>query len=91
MKSYKLDKEEKELLDSLERGEWRSIKMTKAERRHYVETAAATLKKNQRINIRLSQADLEGIQAKAAQEGMPYQTLITSVLHKYILGRLASR
>ena len=47
-----------------------------------------TLRKNSRINIRLSENDLQAIQTKAIQEGLPYQTLIASVLHKYVTGRL---
>jgi predicted DNA binding CopG/RHH family protein len=89
MRPHKLDKEEEKFLRSYEKGEWKSSQLTKAERHRYAAAAAAALKKDQRINIRLSQADLEGIQARAAQEGIPYQTLIASVLHKYILGRLA--
>ena len=91
MKPFKLDKEEKGLLKSYEKEEWKSTRPTKAELHRYSEYARATLKKNQRINIRISQTDLEGIQAKAVQEGLPYQTLISSVLHKYVAGRLTPR
>ena len=91
MKSYGLDKEEKDLLKSYEGGQWKSAKPGKARLRQYAQYARLTLRKDQRINIRLSQQDLHGIQAKAVQEGMPYQTLIASVLHKYISGRLAPR
>ena len=90
MKPYKLDREEKNLLASFERGEWKSTKPGKAATHRYAEAARATLKKDHRINIRISQPDLEGIQAKAVQEGIPYQTLIASILHKYVSGRLAS-
>ena len=89
MKSHGLDKEEKDLLRSYEKGQWKSAKPGKAQLRQYAQYARLTLRKDQRINIRLSQQDLQGIQAKAVQEGMPYQTLIASVLHKYISGRLA--
>ena len=91
MKTHKLEAEEKELLRSYEKGEWKSAKPGKAELGHYAEYARATLKKDQRINIRLSHQDLEGIQSKAVQEGIPYQTLIASVLHKYVSGRFAVR
>ncbi len=91
MRSTKLDRDEQDLLKSYEKGEWKSTKASKSEFKRYAAMAEETLKKDQRINIRISQADLEGIQAKAAQEGMPYQTLIASVLHRYILGRLLPR
>jgi predicted DNA binding CopG/RHH family protein len=59
--------------------------------RRYRDYASATLTKNQRVNIRLSTLDLADIQARAAEEGIPYQTLMTSVLHKFATGRLLER
>ena len=91
MKAHKLDKDEKEILKSFEKGEWRSTRPSGADLNRYAEYARNTLKKNQRINIRISQTDLNGIQAKAVQEGLPYQTLIASVLHRYVSGRLTLR
>lgn len=88
MKKYRLDKEEQEILDAIERGEWKSIKPTKAELARYAEVARSTLRKDQRMNIRISKADLQGIKAKAAEEGLPYQTLVASVIHKYVSGGL---
>ena len=82
----KLDKNEKELLASFERGEWKSIKDLPQAKKHYRAAAGETLRKDKRINIRLSQKDLEGIQAKAARSGMPYQTLISSIIHKFVVG-----
>ena len=90
MRSNHLNKEEKEILDSYEKGEWKPVKSSRSGLRRYVEGAKATLRKDQRINIRISQADLRGIQSKAVREGMPYQTLIASVLHKYVSGGLVS-
>jgi predicted DNA binding CopG/RHH family protein len=84
----KLDKNEKELLSSFDRGEWRSAKNLSSVKKHFQEVARETLRKDRRINIRLSQKDLEGVQAKAAREGMPYQTLIASVIHKFVVGGL---
>lgn len=84
----KLDKKEKELLASFERGEWKSVKDLSGAKKHYQEAARETLRKDKRINIRLPQKDLEGIQAKAAREGMPYQTLISSIIHKFVVGNL---
>ncbi len=83
-----LDDEEKELLASIHRGEWKSIKNVEKEKLRVRESAAAYLKKDARINIRLSHHDLERIKQKAAYEGLPYQTLIASLLHKYAEGRL---
>lgn len=87
-KQFKLDKEEQEMLDSIERGEWRPVKLTKAEQAQYVQAARYTLRKIKRINIRPSPEDLIGIQKKAVEEGIPYQTLIASIIHKYVSGRL---
>jgi len=82
----KLDKEERELLESIERGEWKPIKNQEKEIRKYQEYALESLKKDKRINIRISTKDLELLQRKAFEEGLPYQTLISSILHKYVRG-----
>jgi predicted DNA binding CopG/RHH family protein len=79
---------EKDILTSFEKGEWQSVPNLKDEIARYAASAAATLTKDKRINIRLSSRDLEDVQTRAAEEGMPYQTLIASVLHKYVSGRL---
>jgi len=81
-------KYEEDILTSFERGEWQSVPDLKGEIASYAASAAATLTKDKRINIRLSSRDLEDVQTRAAEEGMPYQTLIASVLHKYVSGRL---
>jgi predicted DNA binding CopG/RHH family protein len=83
----KLDPDEKELLESVERGEWKSTG-GKRERTRYSRYAKATFRKDRRLNIRLSSKDLEAIQKRALAEGLPYQTLISSLLHKYASGRL---
>jgi len=85
----RLNPEERELLKSVERGEWRPVGKTSLKR--YVRAARHNLKKDRRVNIRLSQLDLEGIQVRAFEEGLPYQTLISSVLHKYLAGSLISK
>ena len=77
-----LDADEKELLDSVERGEWKSAKGGKRERARYSRYAKATFRKDRRLNIRLSSKDLEAIQKRALAEGLPHQTLIASLLHK---------
>jgi predicted DNA binding CopG/RHH family protein len=91
VKKYKLDKEEKDILDAIENGKWEAIKPRKAELNHYARIAKNTFKKDQRMNIRISKADLDRIKAKAAEEGIPYQTLVASIIHKYASGdRLAA-
>ena len=86
-----LDRQERGLLASVERGEWKSVAGLARERKRYQEYAKATLKKDRRVNIRISSKDLEAIQNRAMEEGIPYQTLISSLLHKYVSGRLVER
>ena len=83
----RLPKEEKELLDSVEAREWSSVAAKTSELGRYQRYARATFKKDRRINIRISTRDLEALQKRALIEGVPYQTLIASVLHKYASGR----
>ena len=84
----KLDRFEQEILRAYDKGTLVSARPTTAEKEAFREAARATFTKNRRVNIRLSAADLLGIQARAHEEGVPYQTLIASVLHKYVSGRL---
>ena len=84
----KLEADEKELLDSVDRGEWRSTRAPKRGLSRHSRAAKATFKKDRRLNIRISTKDLEAIQKRALEEGLPYQTLIASLLHKYASGRL---
>jgi len=86
--TMKMDTDEKELLESVERGEWKPAKGGKRERARYSRYAKATFRKDRRLNIRLSSKDLQAIQKRALAEGLPYQTLIASLLHKYAAGRL---
>ena len=86
----RLGNEEKGLLRSYERGEWRAVTKAPERIKRYADYARETLRKDHRINIRISHQDLEGLQVKAVQEGIPYQTLIASVLHKYVSGRLVA-
>ena len=79
---------EQEILASFERGEWKPVRNQKGEIARLRAAAEATLLKNKRVNIRISSRDLEGLQARAAEEGVPYQTLMASVLHKFVSGRL---
>lgn len=83
-----LDKEEQEILDSFEREEWRTVANLDEEKAFAKEAASGYLKKDARVNIRISSNDLEQLKRKAAYEGLPYQTLIASLLHKYAAGHL---
>ncbi len=87
----KLTKEEQEILDSVENGEWRRIPDFQREATRYREAARATLRKNRRVNIRMTERDLVHFQKAAVREGLPYQTMISSILHKYINGRLVEQ
>lgn len=86
--SIKLDQEEEEILSSFENDEWQSVKNLKKEKANARKIAAKTLRKDVRINIRLTSSDVSSIKQIAAYEGLPYQTLIASVLHKYAAGHL---
>jgi predicted DNA binding CopG/RHH family protein len=86
----KTDAYELEILSAFEEGRLQSV-ATKAELAKFKAAARATAIKDRRVNIRLSSGDLNDIQAKALEEGIPYQTLIASVLHKYVTGRFTER
>ena len=85
--NVKLDPEEKKILESIERGEWRSVSNLKKEMERAKKAASNSLRKDARINIRISSVDLAHLKQKAAYEGLPYQTLISSILHKFAAGR----
>jgi len=86
-KMIKLDDDEKTILEAYEAGQLQSVS-TKSELEKIKAAARATGIKDRRVNIRLSSGDLNDIQVKALEEGIPYQTLIASVLHKYVTGKL---
>ena len=88
--NHELTSEERELLDSWERGEWRSVADADL-LEHYRQAARNTARKDARVNIRISSYDLELLQARALREGIPYQTLMASILHKYVHGTLTER
>ncbi len=87
----KLTEEEKDILDSVERGEWKRAPNFKSESKRFQEAALATLRKDKRVNIRMSERDLIRFKKKALEEGLPYQTLISSILHKYVNGRFVEK
>ncbi len=84
----KLDQEEREILEAFESGNIRRSKDAVDIQKRHQEYAAAMFRKDARVNIRLPSKDLRGLQKKALAEGIPYQTLIASILHKYVEGRL---
>lgn len=89
--SDNLDKEEREILASFENGEWKlvpDLNKRKEELKGYVKD---TLRKDKRLNIRISSRDLSELQRKAVHEGLPYQTYISSILHKFVNGTLIER
>ncbi len=84
----KLDAFEKDMLAAYEKGELKSTSPSKTKLAKFKAAATATFLKEKRVNIRLSTPDLMDIQARALEEGLPYQTLIASILHKFVSGRL---
>jgi len=86
MKAF--DKDEKELIESLETEDWVSIDNLAEEIAKARQAAEATLTKSERMNIRISPRDLKRLKIRAIEEGIPYQTLVSSILHKYLTGRL---
>jgi predicted DNA binding CopG/RHH family protein len=87
MSKLKLSKEDQEILDAVEAGGFESV-LTDDRRKELQAIAGNTSRKDKRINIRISNRDLTAIQSKASQEGIPYQTLVSSIIHKYISGSL---
>ena len=87
----KLTPDEKALLDSVEKGKWKRIPDFSRQSTRYRDAARASLRKDKRVNIRMAERDLVRFQKTAVQEGLPYQTLISSILHKFINGRLVEK
>ena len=87
----KIDAFEKEIIGAYESGVLRSTMPSKSELKALREAARATSIKDRRVNIRLSSPDLRDLRARALEEGVPYQTLIASVLHKFVARRLVER
>ncbi len=80
--------DEKDIFESYENDEWQSSSNLKKDKQKYSQIARNTILKNKRINIRISERDLTKLKSKSVEEGMPYQTLVSSILHKYISGKL---
>ncbi|HIP71212.1 MAG TPA: antitoxin [Anaerolineae bacterium] len=86
-----LDQEEHEILQAFEAGEMETVADRESELKKHREYAAATFKKDKRITIRISSRDLNALRKRALVEGIPYQTLVTSVLHKYVNRQLVEK
>ncbi len=86
-----LDTEEQEILDAYQEGHLEPVALSGAEVEAYREAARAVARKDQRVNIRLSSGDLEALKIRAMEEGMPYQTLMASILHRFVTGRLIAK
>jgi len=84
----KLTKEEKKILDSFEKGEWVPVSDLSKRKKELAAYARNTLRKDKRLNIRISERDLLELQRKAIKEGLPYQTYVSSIIHKFINGTL---
>lgn len=84
----KLTKEEQALLKSFEEGEWSPVEDLSARKKELTEYARNTVRKDRRLNIRISERDLVELQKKAVEEGLPYQTYVSSIIHKFISGNL---
>jgi predicted DNA binding CopG/RHH family protein len=91
MKKIVLDEEERDNVESSETGEWIPGKNPQDEKMKIRKYAKNTLQKDKRINIRMSSRDLDQVQVLAAREGIPYQTLVSSIIHKYVSGYLIER
>jgi predicted DNA binding CopG/RHH family protein len=91
MSDLKLQQDELELLASYESEEWKSVKKLKEQKEQYRAYARATFRKDKRVNIRISEKDLLDLQKRAIRQGIPYQTLLSSVLHKYASGALTDK
>ncbi len=83
--------EEKEISNSLENDEWTSVSNLPSMKERLMQAASETALKNYRINVRISKRDVEALKAKALEEGIPYQTLVTSILHKYVTGKIVDK
>ena len=81
-------KEDKEIIESIENGEWDSVDNLEEMKKRLIIAASETAIKDYRINVRISKRDVEALKTRALEEGIPYQTLVTSILHKYVTGKL---
>lgn len=88
---YEMDDEEREILEKYERGELQSVPDVKASMEAARDRARATFNKTRRVNLRMTERDFRLAHIRAREEGLPYQTLLSSVIHKYLSGRLMEK
>ena len=89
--NVQLDEEERDLLESYERGEWVTVPDVETRIAEYQEAARVFLRKDRRVNIRITNQDLFALKEMAVEDGIPYQTLMSSIRHKDVTGRLIER
>lgn len=89
MKPY--NNQEQTLMKSIENEKWVSVDNIEEEIKKARKVARATMIKSERMNIRISPRDLNGLKTRAFEEGIPYQTLVSSIIHKYLSGELISQ
>ncbi len=83
--------EEKELMSSVENEEWTSVSNFNSFKKRLMQAAIETAAKDYQINVSVSKRDAEVLKTKALEEGIPYQEFVTSILHKYVTGRIVER
>jgi len=88
MKYFELDEEEKEILKAFEAGKLKPVPNAKKEIARFTAYAKAALNKNKNVNLRIREADILKLKARALEKGIPYQTLMASILHQYSTGRI---
>ena len=86
-----LDEEEKDLIKSIENDEWIESRNASKQKKLAKEYAEATIRKDKRMNIRISERDLRNLKKRALEEGIPYQTMVSMILHKYLAGRYSEQ
>ena len=91
MNNIILEGEERKLMRSVENDEWQTVENLQQEIERSQKIAEATIKKDERMNIRMTKRDMDALKIKALEEGMPYQTLVSSILHKYLAGSLVEK
>ena len=87
----KMSAEEREILDGFKRGELRSASEAERELQEARQAARNTFNKTRRVNLRMTERDFNLAHSRAREEGIPYQTLLSSVIHKYLFGRLTEK
>ncbi len=88
MKYQDLDKEEEQILNDFEKGDFKSVSNVAKEKKRHAQIAKNTLDKSANVNLRLSKRDIYRVKAKAIEKGIPYQTILASLIHQYASGKV---